>query len=182
MSLVCPPSQRMIETVSVTRHSDDGPRVRSFPNSGNRFSSQSVVYSFPWEAEGNIEPPGEEKFNPVSIMGITISSSVSGMRLIFATSGMHSCASVPQRPASPFQEKMQMSPVTTTLMLIPCLCDLSLVPQCDFSCPMNPLPSGSSSCSACHMGWTSKWPPWSMNPTGPSWPCGWPFALGTPGC
>ena len=66
-----------------------------------------------------MEPPGEEKFNPVAIMGATVSSSVLSMGLIFATSAVHSCANVPQRTASPVQEKMQMSPVTTTLMLIP---------------------------------------------------------------
>ena len=66
-----------------------------------------------------MEPPSEENFHPVAIMGAAVSSSVLGMGLIFATSAVHSCANVPQRTASPVQEKMQMSPVTTTLMLIP---------------------------------------------------------------
>ena len=66
-----------------------------------------------------MEPPSEQNFYPVAIMGTAVSSSVLSMGLIFATSGVHSCASVPQRPASPFQEKMQMSPATSMLMLIP---------------------------------------------------------------
>jgi len=66
-----------------------------------------------------MEPPSEQNFSPVAIMGTAVSSSVLSMGLIFATSAVHSCADVPQRTASPLQEKMRMSPVLPLLMLIP---------------------------------------------------------------
>ena len=79
-----------------------------------------------------MEPPSEQNFHPVAIMGAAVSSSVLSMGLIFATSAVHSCANVPPRTASPQQEKRRMSHMLSLCTLVPMLLRAYLPPAVQF--------------------------------------------------